>query len=133
MEVVSPTSVAAPWRLEETEMAMSSGTGDMPSRFAMARPTGAIMRTVATLSTKADTIPAKSESAAAAHMTFGVFRSSRSAMRPGMRDSMKSATVPMVPASMRRMFQSIAPGTIMGGRMPEMTNSAAEPRAIQGR
>ena len=61
MEVVSPTRVAAPCRLEETAMASSIPTGLILSFLQMARPTGAIISTVATLSMKAETIPAKSD------------------------------------------------------------------------
>ena len=81
MDVVSPTSVAAPWRLEETEMQMSRLTGEIFSFLASARPTGAIMSTVATLSMKAETTPAKRERMTAAHMTFGERFSSQSAIR----------------------------------------------------
>ncbi len=112
---------------------MSSGTGETSSRLAMARPTGAIMSTVATLSMNADTTPANSDRATAAHMTFGVLLSSRSAMRFGIFDSMKNATVPIVPASIMRMFQSTAPGSSRGGTSPLTTNTAADPSAIHGR
>ena len=61
MEVVSPTSVAAPCRLEETAIHRIMGTGEMPREVQIARPTGAIIRTVATLSIKAETRPAKSD------------------------------------------------------------------------
>ena len=58
MEVVSPTSVAAPWRLEETAMLISIPTGLIFSFLQTARPTGATIRTVATLSMKAEMTPA---------------------------------------------------------------------------
>ena len=67
MEVVSPTSVAAPCRLEETAMAITSGTGEIFSCFATASPTGATISTVATLSTKAEITPANRPSTTAAH------------------------------------------------------------------
>ena len=87
----------------------------------MARPTGAIISTVATLSTKAETTPAKRDMATATHMTLGVFFKIRSARRLGILDSMKRATVPMVPASIMRTFQSIAEKTFFAGMIPRIT------------
>ena len=89
IDVVSPTSVAAPCRFDETEMQMSICTGEVLSCFATARPIGAIIRTVATLSIKAEIKPENSEISTTAHMVFGAMRSSRSAMRSGIFDSMK--------------------------------------------
>ena len=96
MLVVSPTRVAAPWRLEETEIAISTGTGEILSLREMARPTGATIKSVATLSTNALTTPAKRLSTVTAHMTFGTLTIIISARRAGMRLSMKSVTVHMV-------------------------------------
>ena len=126
MDVVSPTRVAAPCKLDETAMQMSSATGDILSFFAIDSATGAIIRTVATLSTNADTTPANTDSATATHMTLGVFCSRRSAMRSGIFDSMNSATVPIVPASIRRTFQSMAVKTEASGIAPETTKMTAE-------
>ena len=102
MLVVSPTSVAAPCRLEETAMEMITGTGEIFSLRAMARPTGATMSTVATLSTKALMTPANSASIHTAHLTSGTRTMSISARRAGILLSMNSATVPMVPAIISR-------------------------------
>ena len=96
MLVVSPTRVAAPWRLEETEIAISTGTGEILSLREMASPTGATIRSVATLSTKALTTPAKRLSTVTAHMTFGTLHIIISASLAGMRLSIKSVTVHMV-------------------------------------
>ena len=126
MDVVSPTRVAAPCKLDETAMQMSSATGDILSFFAIDSATGAIIRTVATLSTNADTTPANTDSATATHMTLGVFCSRRSAMRSGIFDSMNSATVPIVPASIKRTFQSMAVKTEASGIAPETTKMTAE-------
>ena len=126
MDVVSPTSVAAPCRLDETAMQMRSATGDILSFFAIDSATGAIIRTVATLSTNADTTPANTDSATATHMTLGVFCNRRSAMRSGILDSINSATVPIVPASIRRTFQSMAVKTEDSGIAPETTKMTAE-------
>ena len=129
MEVVSPTRVAAPCRLEDTEMQISMATGDIFSFLQMASPTGAIMRTVATLSTKADTMPANRDMATATHITLGVFLSIRSARRLGILDSMNRNTVPMVPASIMRTFQSMALAIRLTGMMPRATYSTAETNA----
>ncbi len=94
--VVSPTSVAAPCRLEDTAMAISTGTGEILSLREIASPTGATISSVATLSTKALTTPANRLSAVTAHRTFGTFAIISSARRAGMRLSMNSVTMHMV-------------------------------------
>ena len=71
MDVVSPTSVAAPCKLEETAMDRIIGTGLIFSFLQTAMPTGATMRTVATLSMKAEIMPAKRDMKIVTHMTFG--------------------------------------------------------------
>ena len=107
MAVVSPTRVAAPWRLEETAMAMIMGTGLIFNRLEMAMATGATMRTVATLSTNAEITPANRASITTAHLTLGTWARSTSAIRAGIRDSMNSDTMPMVPAIIISTFQSM--------------------------
>ena len=79
MLVVSPTIVAAPCRLEETAMAINTGTGEIFSFLEIANPTGATISTVATLSTNALTIPANSANTVTAHLTLGTFTISTSA------------------------------------------------------
>ena len=101
MLVVSPTRVAAPWRLEETAIEIRTGTGEIFSLREMARPTGATIRTVATLSTKALITPAKRARAQTAHFTLGTLVIRISASLAGMRLSIKRVTVPMVPPIMR--------------------------------
>jgi len=133
MEVVSPTRVAAPCRLDETAMETSSGTGEMSSRSAIASATGATIRTVATLSTNAEIMPANRDSATATHMTFGVFLSSLSAIRSGIFDSMKNETVPIVPASIMRTFQLICLNASETGMMPLTIKMSAEPMATHAR
>ena len=88
-------------------MQMSSGMGLVPSFVAMASATGATMSTVATLSTNAEISPAKTDSATATHRMLGVLFRRRSAMRSGILEAMNSDTVPIVPASIIRTFQSI--------------------------
>ncbi len=87
MEVVSPTSVAAPCRLEETEMQIIGATGEIFSRLQTASATGATMSTVATLSTKAEMIPAKRDSTTTSHFTLCTWLISLSEMRCGILDS----------------------------------------------
>ena len=54
-------------------------------------------------------------------------------MRSGILDSMNSATVPIVPASIRRTFQSTAVKTDESGIAPETTKMTAETSATYGR
>ena len=89
MEVVSPTSVAAPCRLEETAIARSIDTGLIFSFLHIASPTGAIINTVATLSIKAETAPAKRDIRIITHITVGHFSKIISAKRFGILDSIK--------------------------------------------
>ena len=102
MLVVSPTIVAAPCKLEETAMAINTGTGDIFSFLDMASPTGATIRTVATLSTKALIIPANNARTVTAHFTFGTLDINISARRAGILLSINSVTIPMVPPIIKR-------------------------------
>ena len=54
-------------------MDIITGTGEILSFFDIARPMGATMSTVATLSTKALITPAKRAKTVTAHFTFGTF------------------------------------------------------------
>lgn len=89
IEVVSPTRVAAPWRFDETAMQIMLGTGEMLSFLHSASATGAIIRTVATLSTNAETIPAKRLMQTTAHLTLGIFDIRTSLISCGILDSIK--------------------------------------------
>ena len=131
--MVSPTSVAAPCRFDDTAMAMIMPTGLIFCFLAMARAMGAIISTVATLSMKADTNPANSESMMTAHLTLGTFSRSRSASSCGIFDSISSATVPMVPAIISSTLKSMAGSTFETGSIPETTKITAEPMATAGR
>ena len=129
MEVVSPTKVAAPCKLEDTAIAMMPGTGEMLSFLERLSAMGATMSTVATLSTNALTNPANSESAMIAHLTLGILAMRRSASNAGILDSMKSATMPIVPEMTMSTFQSIAApnrshGSILRQRKSTPTNAA---------
>ena len=83
-------------------MEISTGTGEIFNFLEMARPTGATISTVATLSTKALMTPAKRARAVTAHFTFGTLVIRSSARRAGIRLSMNRVTVPMVPPIIRR-------------------------------
>ena len=114
-------------------MQISSGTGLVPSRVAIASATGATISTVATLSTNAEIKPANTDSATATHMMFGVLRSRRSAIRSGIFEAMNSETVPIVPASIIRMFQSICVSASETGSAPEIIMIAADASATRYR
>ena len=89
IEVVSPTSVAAPCRFEDTAMQRIMVTGEILSFLQMARPTGATISTVATLSMNAEMIPEKADMSTVTHSTFGASLRSHSAILFGILDSMK--------------------------------------------
>ncbi len=105
-------------------------TGDIFSFFEMVRATGATIKTVATLSTKAEMNPENRDNAIIAHLTFGVFAIIRSARREGIFESINSETTPMVPAIISMTFQSTEPKTLPMGRMPSITKSAADANAM---
>ncbi len=102
----------------------------MLSFFAIFNATGATISTVATLSTNADITPAKMANAIVAHLTSGILSIRTSAISAGIFESMKRDTMPIVPAIISITFQSIAPNTSPAGRIPKITNKAAEPSAI---
>ena len=89
IEVVSPTSVAAPCRLEETAIHRTMATGEIFSFLQMASATGATITTVATLSMKAEIRPANRDIYMVTIMTLGALSSRRSAIRSGILESMK--------------------------------------------
>ena len=73
IDVVSPIRVAAPCKFDDTEMAIKAFTGDIFNFLQIASPIGATIKTVATLSTKADTIPANIASTTIAHLVSVTF------------------------------------------------------------
>ena len=77
----------------------------MSSFLHIARPTGAIMRTVATLSINAETAPEKSDMSMITHITLGHLSRMMSAIRLGIFDSIKKKTTNMVPPIIMRTFQ----------------------------
>ena len=68
---------------------MIMGTGDILSFLQIARPTGATIRTVATLSMNAEMIPENRDMKIVTHITFGATSRSFSAIRLGILESMK--------------------------------------------
>ena len=113
-------------------MAMIKGTGLVLSFLHISMAIGAIIRTVATLSTNAEIIPAKSESATAAACTVPTLSIMRSAMSAGILLSMNSCTSPMVPAIISRTLKSMDGMIWLSGSIPDMMNKSAEPSAING-
>ena len=129
MEVVSPTSVAAPCRLEETAMESTMGTGEIFSSRQIAIATGATIRTVATLSIKAEISPANRDMKIVTVRTLPDFSRRISAIFAGMPLSIKKSTISMVPHIIMSAFQLTAPGTACRGRIPSTMNSTAVIRA----
>ena len=130
MAVVSPTRVAAPCRLEDTATPMMKGTGFVLSFLQISSATGAIISTVATLSMKAEIIPANRAIATAAARMLLTRSITRSARRAGILLSMKSATRPIVPAIIRITFRSMEGSTFPRGSMPVAMKTSAEPSAM---
>ena len=133
IEVVSPTRVAAPCRFEETAIERIIPTGLIFSFRQMARPTGATMRTVATLSIKAEITPANRDIRMMTHITFFDLSRRISARSPGMPDSIKYSTMIMVPTIIIRTFQLIVPGSSRTGSTPETRKTPAAASAYTGR
>ena len=130
MAVVSPTSVAAPCRLEETAMPMMKGIGLVSSFLHISSATGAIISTVATLSMNAEIMPANSASATAAICTLETRSITRSASSAGILLSMNSATRPIVPAIISSTFRSMEGMISCRGSMPVAMKITADPRAM---
>ena len=86
---------------------MMKGTGLVLSFLQISSATGAIISTVATLSTKAEITPAKSDRQTAAQRTLGTFSITRSASKEGILLSMNRATKPMVPAIISSTLKSM--------------------------
>ncbi len=122
--------VAAPWRLDDTDIAIMPGTGDIFNFLDIVSATGATIRTVATLSIKAEIIPAKRDREMIAHLTFGILVIIISARSEGIFDSINSETIPIVPAIIIITFQSTEKKTLFSGMIPRITKSAAEVSAI---
>ena len=65
-----------------------------------------------------------------AHLTLGMRAMRRSARRAGILDSMKSATMPIVPAMIMSTFQSIAVAKSPHGKMPMQRKRKPTPAAM---
>ena len=131
IDVVSPTSVAAPCRFEETAMDRIIGMGEIFSFLQTAIPTGATIRTVATLSTNADMNPENRDMKMMTHITFFALSSSQSAIRFGILDCIKKSTRTMVPPIISRTFQLIADRIDPSGRIPLTMKISAVASTIQ--
>ena len=107
-------------------------TGDMFSFFDNTIAMGASIKTVATLSIKAEIKPAKRDRHTIIHFTFGTSLMILSAMRCGILDSVKRATKPIVPAIIKITFQSMAKKTSLKGSIPKSTKIRADEQATIG-
>ena len=128
--VVSPTKVAAPCKFDETAIAIIKGTGFVLSFLQISSATGAIISTVATLSTNAEMIPANKAIATAAHLTFGTFSIIKSASNSGILLSINKATMPIVPAIISKTLKSIDSTTLLRGNIPLIIKIKAAPSAM---
>ncbi|OQA24852.1 MAG: hypothetical protein BWY58_01569 [Chloroflexi bacterium ADurb.Bin344] len=68
---------------------MMIGTGEIFNRFATVNAIGATIKTVATLSTKAEMIPANKAKLTMTHLTSGILSKITSAIFSGIRDWQK--------------------------------------------
>ena len=107
-------------------------TGDMFSFFDNTIAMGASIKTVATLSIKAEIKPAKRDRHTIIHFTSGTLFIILSAMRCGILDSVKRATKPIVPAIIKITFQSMAKKTSLKGSIPKSTKIRADEQATMG-
>jgi hypothetical protein len=111
-------------------MAIMLLTGDILSFFAISKATGATIKTVATLSTNAEIMPANNDNDIIAHLTFGIFSRMISASNAGIFDSMNNDTIPIVPAIIKITFQSTVENTLFIGNIPVNTKIKADNSAI---
>ena len=116
----------------DTAIAIIIPTGLTFNLFETARAIGAIIRTVATLSINADTIPANNDNNTMVHLTFGTFSIITSAIKAGILLSIIRVTVPIVPNKISKTLKSTATITSDNGSIPNITNEIAEIIAIQG-
>ena len=130
MAVVSPTRVAAPCRLEDTAMLMIKGTGLVLSFLQISRAMGATISTVATLSTKAEMMPANRARATAAIWTLGTF----SMMRVGQEGGHFAVDEQLHQAhgagDHQQDVEVDGPQDLVEGQHPVAIKTAAEPMAM---
>ena len=105
--------------------------GEIFSFLQTAIPTGATIRTVATLSTNADMNPENRDMKMMTHITFFALSSSQSAIRFGILDCIKKSTRTMVPPIISRTFQLIADRIDPSGRIPLTMKISAVASTIQ--
>lgn len=101
-------------------------TGDILDFLATTRTIGAIIKTVATLSIKADTIPANTAKTTVIHLILDVFLIIKSDNNSGIFDSINKETVPAVPNIIKRTLKSISPSNLFSGKIPSIINKVAE-------
>jgi len=111
-------------------MEIIAGTGEMPILSQIENATGATRRRVDTFSVNADMKPANRASTKIAIFTFGALSITISPKREGIRDSIRSATIPIVPKRIPNTFQFIISATDVNGTMLEATKIIAPIIAI---
>ena len=102
IDVVSPTKVAAPCKLEATEMLIITGIGEIFSFLDIAKPIGASIKTVATLSINAETTPLIMQTITKQISALGIFVISMSASFAGILDSINKPTIIIIPKSINK-------------------------------
>ena len=132
MDVVSPTSVAAPCKLDDTAIERIMFVGLIFNFRQIASPTGATISTVATLSINALIKPANRDIKIVTHITFLDFSRSRSAKRFGIWESIKYCTMIIVPEIIMRTFQLTVAGKSDNGSIPTAKNTMAVASAYSG-
>jgi hypothetical protein len=96
---VSPTSVAAPCKFEDTAILIITGIGDIFAFFEIAIPIGASIKTVATLSIKAEIKPLSTDNKITVIKVFGIAVAILSASLLGMPLSENTPTTTIIPNS----------------------------------
>ena len=125
IDVVSPTKVAAPSRFENIDIDIITGTGLIFNFLHIVKATGAIIKTVATLSTNALTIPANTAKYIVIHLTFFFLLLTKSAILFGIFESINRLTVPIIPSIINNTLKSILENTLFTGNIPNTTNNTA--------
>ena len=128
--MVSPTSVAAPSIFEKMATLITIGIGDIFNFLATIMVIGTIIKTVATLSTNADIIPAKIDNDTINHFVFGTLFIIVSDNSDGIFDSINNDTIPMVPVIINNTLKSISLIALSIGIIPIMIKIIAIVKAM---
>ena len=115
----------APSKLENIDIDINEGTGDIFSFLDIAIATGAIISTVATLSIKALTIADVTASKTFIHLTLGDIFIIKSDILLGILLSINKLTVPIVPRIINSTLKSILGIISLTGNKPNIINKKA--------